>query len=146
MWGLNDYIKKQSEKLFNDLGNVNILAIDMYDGKIATNPDSARKYATSFDPERGKNLIKGALSHVGKNAKVGTIGWCFGGGWSLQASILAENQGIGCVIYYGMPEKDINQLKKLQAPVLGIFASKEEHISPQIVREFISNMKKADKK
>lgn len=29
----------------------------------------------------------------GDGAKIYTIGWCFGGMWSLQASILAGKQG-----------------------------------------------------
>ncbi len=35
-WGLNDNIKQQAEMFYNDLDNVNVLAVDMYDGKVAT--------------------------------------------------------------------------------------------------------------
>jgi carboxymethylenebutenolidase len=38
-WGLNDYIKKEAEKLAGEVGNSNVLAIDLYDGMVATNPE-----------------------------------------------------------------------------------------------------------
>jgi carboxymethylenebutenolidase len=145
-WGLNDYVKKESEKIYNDLGNVNVIAIDLYDKKVATTREDAGKFMQAVTTERSQSIINGAFAYVGKKAKIGTIGWCFGGGWSLQTSILAGKQAKACVIYYGMPEKDVEKLKTLKAPVLGIFANKEKWISPQMVNEFEANMKTAKKK
>jgi carboxymethylenebutenolidase len=145
-WGLNDNIKRQSEDLYKDLGNVNVLALDLYDGNIATDREQAAKYMQEFKQERGDMIIKGALSYVGKNAKVGTVGWCFGGGQSLLASLLAGKQATACVIYYGMPVEDVAALKTLNTDVLGIFASREKWITPEVVQKFESNMKAAGKK
>jgi carboxymethylenebutenolidase len=78
-WGLNDYVKRDAERFANDLGNVNVLALDMYDGKIATDRDAAGKYMQEFKQERGNSIVQGALTYAGKNAKIGTVGWCFGG-------------------------------------------------------------------
>jgi carboxymethylenebutenolidase len=145
-WGLNDYIKKESENIFNTLGNVNVIALDLYDGQVATTREDAGKYMQSVKTERASAIVKGAMEYVGKKAKVGTIGWCFGGGWSLQASLLMGKQAKACVIYYGMPEKDVEKLKTLNPDVLGIFASQEQWISPKVVTEFEENMQKAGKK
>jgi carboxymethylenebutenolidase len=145
-WGLNDYIKKESEKYYNELGDVTVIALDMYDGKVATSPDQAGQYMQAAKPERLNAIIEGAYKYVGKNAKVATIGWCFGGGQSLNAALLGGKQTVGCVMYYGMPEKDVNRMKTLNSDVLGIFAAKEEWISPKVVAEFEENMKKAGKK
>lgn len=145
-WGLNDNIKRQSEDLYKDLGNVNILALDMYDGKVAADRELAAKYMQEFKQQRGDMVIKGALEYAGKSAKVGTVGWCFGGGQSLLASLLAGKQAAACVIYYGMPVEDIATLKTLNADVLGIFASREKWITPEVVQRFESNMKAAGKK
>ena len=145
-WGLNDYIKKESETLWNDLGNVNVIALDLYDKKIATTREDAGKYMQSVTTERADAIINGALKYTGANAKIYTIGWCFGGGWSLQASLLAGKQAAGCVMYYGMPEKDADKLKNLHADVLGLFANKDQWINPKVVDEFVANMKTADKK
>lgn len=144
-WGLNDHIKKEAEKFFNDLGNVNILAIDLYDSKVATTREDAAKYMQSVKIERAKAIIEGAIKYAGKKAKFGTVGWCFGGGWSLQSALLAGDKAKACIIYYGMPEKDKEKLKTLKAPVLGIFASQEQWISPAIVSEFENNMKELGK-
>jgi carboxymethylenebutenolidase len=144
-WGLNDYIKKEAEILQSSLGNVNVLALDLYDGKIAETSDEASKYVQSIQSDRVFNIINGAIDYAGANAVFGTIGWCFGGGWSLQASILLGDRSKACVMYYGMPEKNLDILQKLTAPVLGIFGSKDKFITPELVTEFESNMKKLNK-
>jgi len=145
-WGLNDYIKQESETLWKDLENINVVAIDLYDKKVAATREDAVKYVQSVTAERANAIIKGALSYTGPEAKIYTIGWCFGGAWSLQASILAGNQAAGCVMYYGMPEKDIEKLKSLHADVLGIFGNKDQFINTKLVDEFANNMNKAGKK
>jgi carboxymethylenebutenolidase len=144
-WGLNDNIKRQSEDLYKDLGNVNVLALDMYDGKIATDRDLAGKYMQEFKQQRGDVIVKGALAYVGRTARIGTVGWCFGGGQSLLGSLMAGNQAAACVIYYGMPVEDVAVLNTLNADVLGIFASREKWITPEVVQKFESNMKAAGK-
>jgi carboxymethylenebutenolidase len=145
-WGLNDYIKQESETLWNDLGNVNVIAIDLYDKKVATTREDAVKYVQAVTSDRAQAIIKGAIAYAGPSSKIFTIGWCFGGGWSLQASLMAATQAAGCVMYYGMPEKDVEKLKSLHADVLGLFGNKDQGISPKIVDEFVENMNKAGKK
>lgn len=144
-WGLNDFVKKESEKLYNDLGNVNVIDLDLYDGKVATTREDAGKFMQSVSEDRAKAIINGALAYVGPKAHIATIGWCFGGGWSLQTSLLAGKQLVGCVMYYGMPEQDINRLKTLNADVLGNFANKDQWINPKVVAKFEENMKAAGK-
>jgi len=145
-WGLNDNIKRQSEDLYKDLGNVNILALDMYDGNLATDPETAKKYMQEFKQERGDMIIKGGLDHVGKNAKVGTVGWCFGGGQSLLASLQAGKQAAACVMFYGMPVEDVEKLKTLNSDVLMIWPTQDKWINKDMMDKFESNMQKAGKK
>ena len=144
-WGLNDYIKQESEKIYKTLGNVNVIAIDMYDKKIATNRDTAGKYMNSLKVERGEAIVKGVLAYVGSKANIATIGWCFGGGWSMQTALLAGKQSKACVIYYGMPEEKTEKLKALNAPVLFIFAQKDQWINEDVVSKFEDNMKALNK-
>ncbi len=144
-WGLNDYVKKESDELKKKLGDVNILAIDLYDGNVADNREDAAKYMQSVNQERALNIISGAIDFAGKSAKIGTIGWCFGGGWSLQASILAGKQGSACVMYYGIIENTPETFKELNAPVLGIFAEKDGWVNPEVYGNLEKNIKAAGK-
>lgn len=145
-WGLNDQVKGEAEKLFTTLGNVNVIALDLYDGKSTTNREEAGKLMQAASQDRIISIVKGAIAYVGPTAKIGTLGWCFGGAWSLQSALLAGKQTIACVMYYGMPEQDVNQLKKLNTDVLGIFGNKDKFINPKVVAEFKTNMAKAGKK
>ncbi|MBS1638723.1 MAG: dienelactone hydrolase family protein [Bacteroidetes bacterium] len=144
-WGLNDYIKKESDVFYSELGDVNVLALDMYDGKVSANRDSAAMLMRSSKPERLENIIKAAIEYAGSNAKIYTVGWCFGGGWSLQATILAGKQANGCVMYYGRPETNMEKLKSINCDVIGFFGNKDQGIKPEMVNTFEKNMKEAGK-
>lgn len=145
-WGLNDYIKKESETFYNDLGDVNVIALDLYDGKIAATADSAMKLIQSAKTERLESIIKGAIAYAGTDAKIYTVGWCFGGMWSLQSSLLAGKQAAGCVMYYGRPENNIEKLKTLNCDVIGFFGNKDRSPSPEVVNKFEADMQAAGKK
>jgi carboxymethylenebutenolidase len=146
-WGLNDYIKKQAETFYTDLGGkVNVIAIDMYDGKVATTREDAGKYMGEAKKERLESIMRGAVNFVGKKAKIASVGWCFGGGLSLQSAMIEGKQAVGCIMYYGMPEKEVAKLKTLKTDVLGLFAGKEKWINKDVVMEFDKNMKSSRKK
>lgn len=145
-WGLNDYIKNESETFYNDLGDVNVIALDLYDGKIAATADSAMKLIQSAKTERLESIIKGAIAYAGTDAKIYTVGWCFGGMWSLQSSLLAGKQAAGCVMYYGRPENNIEKLKTLNCDVIGFFGNKDRSPSPEVVNKFEADMQTAGKK
>jgi len=141
-WGLNDNIKEESERLFNELEGVNVLALDLYDGNVATNPDEAGSFMQAVKEERAKAIVAGALKMAGPDAKIASIGWCFGGGWSLKTSIMASDQGIGCVMYYGMPVQRADELAPIKADILGIFAKQDAWITPEVATAF-ENLAKA---
>ncbi len=145
-WGLNDYIKRESETLSKELDNVNVLAIDLYDGKVAATPDSAMKLVQAAKTERLETIIKGALAYAGSDAKIYTIGWCFGGMWSLQTTLLAGKQASGCVMYYGRPETNMDKLKSLNCDVIGFFGNQDRSPSPEMVTKFEADMQTAGKK
>ena len=139
-WGLNDQVKQEADRLFEELDNVAVMALDLYDGKVTDDQNKAGEYMTAASKNipRLENIVKGAMSYAGSDAKIATIGWCFGGGWSLRSSILAGDQGAGCVIYYGMPVQDQEALAPYKGDILGIFADKDAWITPEVA----SNLKK----
>lgn len=146
-WGLNDHIKQEADNYYNALdGKVNVLAVDLYDGKVAATPDSAKSLVmAAMGSNRKETILAGALSYAGSNANIYTIGWCFGGMMSLQTGIMAGKQGKGTVMYYGQPEMDDAKLKKLDADVLGIFGTRDQSISNETVDKFADKMKSLGK-
>ena len=145
-WGLNDNIKKEADNYYNDLGNMNVLAVDMYDGKIATTSDSAMKLMRGADMKRMVAIIQGAIKHAGESPNIYSVGWCFGGMWSLQTAILAGSKAKGSVMFYGRPETNIEKLKTINCDIIGFFGNKDQSPSPAVVSEFEKNMETANKK
>lgn len=144
-WGLNDQIKSVAAELAN-LGYV-ALAVDLYKGKVADTPEGARALMQAVDPQQATQTLAAWVEwlkqHERANGKVATIGWCFGGGWSLNASIAAPVDAT--IIYYGSVEKPASELEALKGPVLGHFASQDQWINEEMVNSFKENMAKAGK-
>ena len=144
-WGLNDNIKLEADKYFAALGDVNVMAVDMYDGKVAATPDSAMKLMRGADMGRMTAIIQGAIKKAGTDASIYSVGWCFGGMWSLQTAILAGPQAKGTVMYYGRPETNMDKLKSIQCDIIGFFGNLDQSPSPSMVNDFEKNMKDAGK-
>ena len=145
-WGLNENIKLEADKYFKDLGNFNVLAVDMYDGKVAATPDSAMKISRGADPVRMTTILQSAMQHAGKDASIYSVGWCFGGMWSLQTAIIAGSQAKGTIMFYGRPETNLDKLKTIQCDILGFFGNLDRSPSPAMVSDFEKNMETAGKK
>jgi carboxymethylenebutenolidase len=144
-WGLNDHIKLEADKYYAALGDMNVIAVDMYDGKVAATPDSAMKLMRGADMGRMNAIIQGAIKNAGADASIYSVGWCFGGMWSLQTAILAGPQAKGSVMYYGRPENNMEKLKSIQCDIIGFFGNQDRSPSPEVVKEFENNMKLAGK-
>jgi carboxymethylenebutenolidase len=145
-WGLNDHIRREADKIYQELGDANVLAIDLYDGRVAATRDSAAKYSGQMTAERGEAIINGAITYAGSKASVATIGWCFGGGWSMRAALMAGEKCRACVMFYGTPETDPKKLEPLRAPILFIWAARDKWINAEMVGKFETAMKTAGKK
>jgi carboxymethylenebutenolidase len=135
-WGLNDNIKKTAENLASH-GYV-VLAVDLYGKPAATVADDARQLMSSYDSQRGIENMNGAVKFLEKNysvPKVASIGWCFGGGQSLNLALHNSDMD-ATVIYYGSLVTDKEQLSSIKWPVLGIFAGLDQVIPVESVNEF----------
>jgi carboxymethylenebutenolidase len=142
-WGLNDNIKNMADELAKE-GYV-VLAVDLYNGHVATSPDQAMKLVNLARENQNESLsnLKGAVSYLKSldnvNAsKIAAFGWCFGGGQALQ---LALNSNIdsplaATILYYGNLVTDQEQLSKITGPVLGIFGGQDQSIPTTDVQKF----------
>lgn len=144
-WGLNDYVKQQAERL-HDLG-YGVFAIDLYGGKVATDPQAAARYAAQArdDPAPLAADLAAAIDHLDalSGGRVATLGWCFGGGWALRAALASPGQVDAAVSYYGEPVLEAAELDRLDAPVLAIFATHDDWITPAKATAFESALKQA---
>jgi carboxymethylenebutenolidase len=146
-WGLNDWVKEQAAKLA-DQGYVT-LAIDLYRGKVAKDPDTAHQLMRGVPEDRAKRDLAAAVTYLKsqKNVKgdrIGSIGWCMGGGYSLDVA-LQEPKLAATVINYGHLATDPAALKKINAPILGLFGGQDQGITPDDVNKFEQQMKSLGK-
>jgi carboxymethylenebutenolidase len=144
-WGLNDHIKHWSDRLAAE--GYAALAVDLYDGKVATTPDSAMAYVKAVNQDRANEILMAAFKFLAADPRVqatrrGSIGWCFGGGQSLALALAAPELN-ACVMYYGRPELDPKALQAIKAPLLGIFGNLDQSIPPATVNEFDAALGKA---
>jgi carboxymethylenebutenolidase len=146
-WGLNDWVKEQASKLAGE-GYV-ALAIDLYRGKVATTPDMAHEIMRGVPEDRAKRDLRAAFDLLASRPdvnkdRIGAIGWCMGGGYSLDVALLEPTLAAD-VINYGHLATDPDALKKIQAPILGLFGGQDRGITPDDVRKFEQTMKQLGK-
>ena len=129
-WGLNDNVKAMTRRLAGE--GYRALAVDMYGGEVAETPEGARELMMGVMEKReeGAAVIDGAVGYLTSlgSEKLGIIGWCFGGGWSLQSALTHGERFDAAVMYYGQTEENPEALGKLQAPLLGIFGAEDQGI------------------
>src|SRR6185369_3580795 len=146
-WGLVPHINDVCDR-FAAEGFV-ALAPDLYHGKSTTSPDEAGRLMMALQIDEAEKDLRGAstflLDHEATSAgKVGTVGFCMGGALSLYAA--TKNSQVGaCVIFYGGHPSVKPDLPNLQAPVLGLYAERDDFVTPQSVRELEQRLKELGK-
>jgi carboxymethylenebutenolidase len=146
-WGLNDWVKEQTEK-FAELGYV-ALAVDLYRGKVATDQNQAHELMRGLPQDRGIKDLQAAITYLGtrkdvKPDRIGSVGWCMGGGFSIQLAV-HDPRLRACVINYGALPTDPNDLQQIVAAVLGNFGADDHGITVADVEAFKKAMTKAQR-
>jgi len=146
-WGLNDWVKERAQK-YAGQGYV-ALAVDLYRGKTGTTPDEAHILMRGLPDDRGLRDLEAAFAYLASRkdvdpSKIGSIGWCMGGGWSIK---LAEDQPklAAFAVNYGSLPTDTAIIAKIQGPMLGNFGAEDKGIPPESVHAFETAMKAAGK-
>ncbi len=136
-WGLNDQVRSMATILAGE-GYV-VLAVDLFDGKVATTIPQAQENLRENPNEKTIPRMKAAVRYLRglqdvDGMKIASLGWCYGGG---QSFLLAANEELqGAVIYYGQVSTDKSLIANLKEPVIGFFGAEDASIPVENVREF----------
>ncbi len=146
-WGLNDWVKQQADR-FAKQGYV-VLAVDLYRGKVASDAGLAHELSRGLPEDRGIADLRAGVDYLVKrddvkSSKIGVIGWCMGGGYSLGLA-LADPRIAAAVINYGHLVTDPNTIARIHAPMLGNFGANDQGITPADVKAFDAALSKAGK-
>jgi carboxymethylenebutenolidase len=138
-WGLNDNVRTMADRLAGE-GYI-VLAVDLFGGESATSPEKARQQMLRVveNPQAANDNIRQAYEFVDSTAgapRVGSLGWCFGGGWSLNTAILLPDEIDATVIYYGQVTDDEERLRPISSPILGLFGAQDQGITVESVQRF----------
>ncbi len=140
-WGLNQHIKDAADRLANE--GYAVLAVDLYNGEVATESTRAGQLAGSVrnNPDEAIGNLNAAVEHVSSlqnvnSSRIASLGWCFGGGQSLQLALNTEQPLAATVIYYGNLITNQTDLAEITWPVLGVFGAADQSIPVDTVNQF----------
>jgi len=146
-WGLDDWVKDQVRALARE-GYV-ALAADLYRGKVTSKQEEAHQLMMGTPRDRALRDLKAAFEYLARRPdvrkdRIGVIGWCMGGMYSL-ALATDEPRLAAAVAYYGAPPTDATAIAKIRAPVLGNYGAEDKGPAPEQVKAFEEALKKAGK-
>lgn len=138
-WGLNENIKDMASQLARE--GYAVLAVDLFNGNVATDSSQARQQISDMDPQTALANMEAAADYLRSEGseRIGSLGWCFGGGQSMQLAVGEGAQAVpldATVIYYGQLVTDAGRLEAIKWPVLGIFGDQDRSIPVERVTEF----------
>ena len=138
-WGLNDNVEAMTRRLAGE--GYTVLAVDLYNGEVATEPTAARELMRGVMDEPGpaqENLFQASefLKNEYNASALGSIGWCFGGNWSLRTGLLLSSELDAMAIYYGRLILAPEALDALDMPIIGFFGEDDSSIPVEDVNTF----------
>jgi len=141
-WGLNDWIKQEAA-LYAAQGYV-ALAVDLYRGKVASDPELAHELMRGLPQDQGVRDLTSALKWLAARPdvdpnRIGAVGWCMGGGYAIQLAVAAPTLKAVAVNYGALPT-DKSALAQIHAAVLGNFGGQDRGITPDSVHAFEAAM------
>jgi carboxymethylenebutenolidase len=147
VWGLVDHIKDVSMRLARE-GYV-ALAVDLFDGKTLTKLEDGRKLREQLTEEKILADLNGGHAYLKKlknvkSHRIGSIGFCMGGGLSLL--LACHNSEIAAaVVFYGRNPSPIDLVRNLQCPLLGNYAGADMAITEADINLLKETLKKYEK-
>ena len=136
--GLNDDMRALADRLAGE-GFI-VLAIDLYGGRSASTPTEARALMVEVleNQQFATDNIRQAAQWVRMAGapRVATVGFGFGGGWSLNAAVQLESELDAAVVFYGQVSDNETTLASISAPVLALFGEDDSTVPSESVEQF----------
>jgi carboxymethylenebutenolidase len=134
--GFDDYIDSVAARLAQ-IGTW-VAAVDLYHGVYASNLDEGFKLRSALKEQEVLDALGSGLQllqeKIGEKAKVGSMGFCMGGGIALQG---ACNLNMAfCIDYYGMIE-NVEQVNGVKGPIQLMLASEDQRVTPWAYQQFL---------
>jgi carboxymethylenebutenolidase len=146
-WGLNENVRAMAERLAAE--GYMVLAVDLFEGETADSPGVARQLMLKAveSPQHASSNIRQAYEFIETAGapSVASLGWCFGGGWSLNTAMLFPDDLDAAVIYYGQVTDDEDKLRPVNVPILGFFGAEDKGISVDSVKAFEQSLQRLRK-
>ncbi|MEM8557514.1 MAG: dienelactone hydrolase family protein [Bacteroidota bacterium] len=137
-WGLNENVEGQARRLAKE--GYRALAVDLYGGEASQTMEGARalmqEAMADYDGAVANLASAAAYLREQGATRIGVLGWCFGGAWSLRTALALPDEIDAAVIYYGRVETDAAALAALDAPILGLFGADDQGIPAESARAF----------
>ena len=146
-WGLNKNIKDMANLLARQ-GFV-VLAADLYNGQVANTTKRAMDLVQTVRNNQSNSInnLQSAVKYLRSlpnvdSSKIVSLGWCFGGGQSLQLALNSKEHPLAAtILYYGTPlVTDKSSLSKIKWPLLGIFGNKDQSIPLDEINQFRTSL------
>jgi carboxymethylenebutenolidase len=148
IYGLTDWEPTVADRLAKE-GYVAILPdlLSSKHGITPADPDSGRKLVGQLEPERVTADLDAVYAYVNglpsvARDRIGTIGFCWGGGQSFRYA--TNNPKLRAVVVAYGPAPDTAAMRKIQAPVLGIYGENDERINANLP-DVMASMQSAGK-
>ncbi|HTU34374.1 MAG TPA: dienelactone hydrolase family protein [Candidatus Acidoferrum sp.] len=141
-WGLTDWVKQQAAKLA-DAGYV-ALAVDLYNGKVATTPDEAQQLSSGLSDDPVVLQLMGSIVYLTtlnnvEHDRIGAVGWAMGGYYAVDLAMHVPRLG-ACVDNYGTLPTDPNEIETMGSPFMGNFGADDKGVTPTDVDAFKKTM------
>ncbi len=124
------------------------LAADLYSGRTGSNRDEnmALVRETLADPAEIISNLEAAVrlleARPDTYGKIGTVGWCYGGGVALSFALGSDTHD-ATAIFYGRLLDDPEKMKQIQHEVYGTFARNDQGIPVAQVESCVAALRSA---